>query len=35
LTPSLASITSVLNEVALQDPRAKGIEASSLVERLL
>jgi ABC-type nitrate/sulfonate/bicarbonate transport system substrate-binding protein len=35
LTPSLASITSVLNEVALQDPRAKGIESSSLVERLL
>jgi ABC-type nitrate/sulfonate/bicarbonate transport system substrate-binding protein len=35
LTPSLASITSVLNEVALQDPRAKGIEASSLVERVL
>jgi ABC-type nitrate/sulfonate/bicarbonate transport system substrate-binding protein len=35
LTPSLASISSVLKEVALQDPRAKGIEASSLVERLL
>jgi ABC-type nitrate/sulfonate/bicarbonate transport system substrate-binding protein len=35
LTPSLASISSVLKEVALQDPRAKGMEASSLVERLL
>jgi ABC-type nitrate/sulfonate/bicarbonate transport system substrate-binding protein len=35
LTPSLASITSVLNEVALQDPGAKDIEASSLVERVL
>jgi ABC-type nitrate/sulfonate/bicarbonate transport system substrate-binding protein len=35
LTPSLASISSVLKEVALQDPRAKGIDASSLVERLL
>jgi ABC-type nitrate/sulfonate/bicarbonate transport system substrate-binding protein len=35
LTPSLASISSVLNEVALQDPRAKRIEASSIVERLL
>jgi ABC-type nitrate/sulfonate/bicarbonate transport system substrate-binding protein len=34
LTPSLASIRSVLNEVALQDPRAKDIEAWSLVERL-
>jgi ABC-type nitrate/sulfonate/bicarbonate transport system substrate-binding protein len=34
LTPSLASIRSVLNEVALQDARAKGIEAWSLVERL-
>jgi ABC-type nitrate/sulfonate/bicarbonate transport system substrate-binding protein len=35
LTPSLASISSILNEVALQDPRAKDIEASSLVERVL
>jgi hypothetical protein len=35
LTPSLSSISSVLKEVALQDSRAKGIEASSLVERLL
>jgi ABC-type nitrate/sulfonate/bicarbonate transport system substrate-binding protein len=35
LTPSLASISSVLNEVALQDSRATGIEASSLVERVL
>jgi ABC-type nitrate/sulfonate/bicarbonate transport system substrate-binding protein len=35
LTPSLASISSVLKEVALQDPKATGIEASSLVERLL
>jgi ABC-type nitrate/sulfonate/bicarbonate transport system substrate-binding protein len=35
LTPSLASISSVLKEVALQDPRAQGIEASSLVARLL
>jgi ABC-type nitrate/sulfonate/bicarbonate transport system substrate-binding protein len=35
LTPSLASISSVLKEVALQDSRAKGTEASSLVERLL
>jgi len=31
----LASISSILNEVALQDPRAKDIEASSLVERVL
>jgi ABC-type nitrate/sulfonate/bicarbonate transport system substrate-binding protein len=35
LTPSLSSIGSVLKEVALQDSRAKGIEGSSLVERLL
>jgi hypothetical protein len=35
LTPSLASISSVLKEVALQDPKAADIEASSLVERLL
>jgi ABC-type nitrate/sulfonate/bicarbonate transport system substrate-binding protein len=35
LTPSLASISSILNEVALQDPRAKDVEASTLVERLL
>jgi ABC-type nitrate/sulfonate/bicarbonate transport system substrate-binding protein len=35
LTPSLASISSILNEVALQDPRAADVEASTLVERLL
>ncbi|HSF59809.1 MAG TPA: ABC transporter substrate-binding protein [Candidatus Binatia bacterium] len=35
LIPSLASISSVLDEAALQDPRAKDIEASSLVEVVL
>lgn len=35
LKPSLTSISSILKEVALQDPRARGIDASSLVENLL
>ena len=35
LTPSLASISSILKEVALQDPRATDVEASTLVDRLL
>ncbi len=34
LTPSLASISSILTEVALQDPRASEIKPSSLVENL-
>jgi ABC-type nitrate/sulfonate/bicarbonate transport system substrate-binding protein len=32
LTPSLSSIRSILSEVALQDPRAKEIKATSLIE---
>ena len=35
LTPSLASIESILDEVALQDARAKIIQPASLVERLI
>lgn len=35
LTPSLASIDSILNEVALQDSRAKEITAASIVEQLI
>lgn len=35
LTPSLRSISSILNEVALQDPRAKTIVAASIVEKLI
>jgi len=35
LTPSLSSIQSILDEVALQDPRARAVEPGSLVERLL
>jgi ABC-type nitrate/sulfonate/bicarbonate transport system substrate-binding protein len=35
LTPSLASIESILDEVALQDARAKIIRPASLVERLI
>jgi len=35
LTPSLRSLGSILDEVALQDPRAKNITAESLVENLL
>ena len=35
LTPSLASIESILDEVALQDPRARGIQASTLTEKLI
>jgi ABC-type nitrate/sulfonate/bicarbonate transport system substrate-binding protein len=35
LTPSLRSINSILNEVALQDPRAGKIEAASIVEMQL
>jgi hypothetical protein len=35
LIPSLNSIDSILAEVALQDPRARNIDARSLVENLL
>jgi len=35
LTPSLGSIQSILDEVALQDPRARAIEPESLIERVL
>jgi ABC-type nitrate/sulfonate/bicarbonate transport system substrate-binding protein len=35
LTPSLSSIRSILKEVALQDPRAKELDPSSLVENLI
>jgi len=35
LTPSLASIESILGEVALQDPRARNIKPSALLEKLL
>jgi ABC-type nitrate/sulfonate/bicarbonate transport system substrate-binding protein len=35
LTPSLASIKSILDEVALQDPRARDIQASTLTEKLI
>lgn len=35
LTPSLTSIESILDEVALQDARAKIIQPASLVERLI
>jgi ABC-type nitrate/sulfonate/bicarbonate transport system substrate-binding protein len=35
LTPSLSSISSILNEVALQDPRAKEVTAASIVEKLI
>jgi ABC-type nitrate/sulfonate/bicarbonate transport system substrate-binding protein len=35
LIPSLTSISSILNEVALQDPRAKEVTAASIVERLI
>lgn len=35
LTPSLASISSILNEVALQDPRAREIAAVSIVEKII
>lgn len=35
LTPSLTSISSALNEVALQDQRAKEIQAKSIVANLL
>jgi ABC-type nitrate/sulfonate/bicarbonate transport system substrate-binding protein len=35
LTPSLSSIGSILSEVALQDPRAREIEATSLIEKLI
>jgi ABC-type nitrate/sulfonate/bicarbonate transport system substrate-binding protein len=34
LTPSLGSIRSILSEVALQDPRARGLDAGSIVENL-
>jgi ABC-type nitrate/sulfonate/bicarbonate transport system substrate-binding protein len=35
LTPSLNSISSILKEVALQDPRAREITAASIVEKLI
>ena len=35
LTPSLSSISAILNEVGLQDPRAKEITAASIVEKLI
>ena len=35
LTPSIKSLVSILNEVALQDPRARAIKAESLVEKLI
>lgn len=35
LTPSLNSISSILKEVALQDPRARDIKPAALVENLL
>src|SRR5262245_35017451 len=35
LIPSLPSISSILNEVALQDPRAKDVTAASIVEKLI
>ena len=35
LTPSLASIDSILREVALQNPRARELKASDLVENVL
>jgi ABC-type nitrate/sulfonate/bicarbonate transport system substrate-binding protein len=35
LMPSLSSISSILNEVALQDPRAGEITAASIVEKLI
>jgi hypothetical protein len=34
LKPSLNSISSILKEVALQDPRAKDLDSSSIVEVL-
>jgi ABC-type nitrate/sulfonate/bicarbonate transport system substrate-binding protein len=35
LTPSMKSLASILNEVALQDPRARAIKAESLVEKVI
>jgi hypothetical protein len=35
LTPSLGSIQSILDEVALQDPRARNIDPLSIVNRVL
>ncbi len=35
LTPSIKSLSSILNEVALQDPRACAIKAESLIEKLI
>ncbi len=35
LTPSLVSIQSILDEVALQDPRARAVHPESLVENVL
>lgn len=35
LTPSLSSISFILNEVALQDPRARAVVAASMVQKLI
>ncbi len=35
LTPSLNSIRSILDEVALQDPRARAVDPASLIENVL
>jgi ABC-type nitrate/sulfonate/bicarbonate transport system substrate-binding protein len=35
LAPSLTSINSILNEVALQDPKAKEVTAGAIVEKLI
>jgi len=33
--PSLSSISSILNEVELQDPRAGNIDAASIVDKVI
>jgi ABC-type nitrate/sulfonate/bicarbonate transport system substrate-binding protein len=35
LTPSLTSISSILKEVSLQDPRARNLNPTSIVEKLI
>jgi len=35
LVPSLSSISSILNEVELQDPRAGNIDAASIVDKVI
>ena len=35
LTPSLSSISSILNQVELQDPRAGNIDAASIVDKVI